>query len=499
MEIKEILEKLPPAPPGVVRWINDQVIENTYLIYNKKEDWVVCSRCGHKYRASRFNIKNNYTGICPRCKSEGTYKASGIGRKNLTEHFRALVFTHRGNTVYATLTEVSAEFNNPGKPQLSRWLSAVYVFNKNEQSYYKHVPEWMLGSEHWEKRKKIRLPAATGGALYNMPLFWRTEVYEDNIKNVFRNSCLKYGYIPQLLEGCEIDTYEFIRYIDLFLKYHSIELLAKAGFERLVLNKIDGLNGSGCINWRGKSLDKILRLPVRHIRKLRKMDRIDFGFIAYFQELCEEEKLLPEKQLTYAYEAEMRWDIEEVKKKVDIMKWAGWAAKQKSYLTVGDWLDYIDDCKKLGMDTRKKRVLFPDDFDEIHRQLSEKVEVEENREKNEKIKAVAKAYNLKVKDDKFTLKIAASQTDLNMESSALCHCVKTYGDRVAAGMTIIYFIRKKSEPDKPFYTLEINPDGRFVQCRGKNNCSMTKEVEDFKSRVVAEFNRILEKRERSVA
>ncbi len=155
--------------------------------------------------------------------------------------------------------------------------------------------------------------------------------------------------------------------------------------------------------------------------------------------------------------------------------------------------------RNLGWTQEKKRVLFPDDFDEIHRQLSEKVEVEENREKNEKIKAVAKAYNLKVKDDKFTLKIAASQTDLNMESSALCHCVKTYGDRVVAGMTIIYFIRKKSEPAKPFYTLEINPDGRFVQCRGKNNCSMTKEVEDFKSRVVAEFNRILEKKERSVA
>ena len=57
------------------------------------------------------------------------YKASGIGRKNLTEYFRVLIFTHRGNTVYGTLTEVTAEFKEMGKPQLSKWLSAVYVLS----------------------------------------------------------------------------------------------------------------------------------------------------------------------------------------------------------------------------------------------------------------------------------------------------------------------------------------------------------------------------------
>lgn len=36
MNIEEILEKLPPAPPGVVRWIRKSVIEGSYIIYNKK-------------------------------------------------------------------------------------------------------------------------------------------------------------------------------------------------------------------------------------------------------------------------------------------------------------------------------------------------------------------------------------------------------------------------------------------------------------------------------
>ena len=97
------------------------------------------------------------------------------------------------------------------------------------------------------------------------------------------------------------------------------------------------------------------------------------------------------------------------------------------------------------------------------------------------------------------MKIAHSQSDLNVESSVLSHCVRTYGDRVAAGDTVIYFIRKVIAPDEPYFTLEIRTDGRFVQCRGKHNCGMTPEVEAFKDLAVAEFNRRLKKKERKTA
>ena len=41
----------------------------------------------------------------------------------------------------------------------------------------------------------------------------------------------------------------------------------------------------------------------------------------------------------------------------------------------GDWLDYIKDCEKLGFDTRKNSILFPEDFQNVHARLSEQVEV----------------------------------------------------------------------------------------------------------------------------
>ena len=104
-----------------------------------------------------------------------------------------------------------------------------------------------------------------------------------------------------------------------------------------------------------------------------------------------------------------------------------------------------------------------------------------------------------IKRNGFILKIAESQEDLNVESSVLGHCVRTYGNKVAEGKTIIYFIRREEKQDEPYYTLEIRPDGQFIQCRGEHNCSMTPEVEAFKDLVVAEFRIRLKKKERKSA
>lgn len=49
--------------------------------------------------------------------------------------------------------------------------------------------------------------------------------------------------------------------------------------------------------------------------------------------------------------------------------------------------------------------------------------------------------------------------------------------KVRRGETMIFFIRKKEEPDKPYYTLEWR--GKVIQCRGSHNCDMTSEVRAF--------------------
>ena len=64
------------------------------------------------------------------------------------------------------------------------------------------------------------------------------------------------------------------------------------------------------------------------------------------------------------------------------------------------------------------------------------------------------------------------------EGHALHHCVGGYVSRVANKECVILFLRKKEEPDKPFYTIEVR-DGEVQQIRGYDNCDPPPKVEAY--------------------
>ena len=60
--------------------------------------------------------------------------------------------------------------------------------------------------------------------------------------------------------------------------------------------------------------------------------------------------------------------------------------------------------------------------------------------------------------------------ELTAEGKDLHHCVGGYIRDMAEGETAIFFLRKANEPDKPFYTLELQKK-RVIQCRTEHNAS----------------------------
>lgn len=66
--------------------------------------------------------------------------------------------------------------------------------------------------------------------------------------------------------------------------------------------------------------------------------------------------------------------------------------------------------------------------------------------------------------------------DLSIEGTALHHCVGSYKNRVLNSSTLIMFLRKLSDPTKPFVTLQVSKVGDqydLVQAHGKCNCSIS--------------------------
>lgn len=68
----------------------------------------------------------------------------------------------------------------------------------------------------------------------------------------------------------------------------------------------------------------------------------------------------------------------------------------------------------------------------------------------------------------FILKTPKSKQELDVEGKELNHCVTRYDRRIYNNQTKIFFLRTTSDPEKPFYTVEIK-NGVLEQVRTVNN------------------------------
>jgi len=505
METPKIVNEMPDAPADVRDWILKDVVAGRYMIYSSKEDRAVCSYCGKVYKPSNAELiplpKNNEEITCPNCKSKAIYKSKGIGRKKLQEQTRVLVFVKKGKSIYASLTEVDISFEKES-PAIFKWISAVYKFNSKEQTYLKHYPGWCYGDEAWKIHKKIRVPGVPNASWCCPSKRQGLYVYTNNFEKIFPKSDFKYQDVPEFFEKNNLGGERLIRYMDLSLKYQSVEILRKCGLEYLILEKVIENSLYATINWRGKSLKKILGLNMAQIKEIKQEHLHPVEFSLYKKQIKMGDPKTPAEiklmSNMYGRAAEI------ISKYLPIAKAIKYIAKQNS-LNNGnshrmiDYSDYLEDCIKLGLDIRKNKILFPIDFGEEHQRLSDAIEVKENTKKDKRIRiagirktGMKSAYEA----DGLLIRPAVSVTELKQESSQLGHCVKQYADRIIRKETTILFVRKSENPNESYFTVELK-DGKVTQLRGNKNCEPPEEVKDFVDKWLDEV--ILKKKKRKVA
>lgn len=191
----------------------------------------------------------------------------------------------------------------------------------------------------------------------------------------------------------------------------------------------------------------------------------------------------------------MKEKIREIEQYVKLEKALSYLETQED--DCGIYLDYLRECKRLGYDMKNKKVLFPADLQAAHEETSEKVKIQADSKKKVAFKeSTDKIYGRPAyREEKLLIRAAQSPEELSKESAALHHCVRTYVDRVARGECVILFIRKTESPDKPYFTLELSPDGKIIQCRGDHNCAYPEDVKEFLER----WKKWMKKKERKAA
>ena len=291
------------------------------------------------------------------------------------------------------------------------------------------------------------------------------------------------------------NPYALIGYIYNFLKYPSIEILEKAGFEYIAGQRANE-EKSRAINWRAKDLRKILGLKPKEIKEFRDLGR--------YARLYELEKYKDIKKMGYKVSFNQIGMLPDynLSEKISVIEQHVKLEKALSYLETqgrdcGIYLDYLRECKRLGYDMKNKKVLFPADLQAAHEETSEKVKIQADSKKKVVFKeSTDKIYGRPAyREEKLLIRAAQSPEELSKESAALHHCVRTYVDRVARGECVILFVRKTASPDEPYFTLELSPKGEIIQCRGDHNCAYPEDVKEF----LARWKKWMKKKERKAA
>ena len=143
--------------------------------------------------------------------------------------------------------------------------------------------------------------------------------------------------------------------------------------------------------------------------------------------------------------------------------------------------DYWSNAEKAGWDLNDPAIRWPQRLKTMHDRAMAAAKTEGKRAIDEKIRArAAELAKWGYFSGGLMIFPASGYYAMQNEGKMLNHCVETYADRVAEGKTDIFFIRRTSDPLKPYYTLELDEGKMTVrQNRGKRNCERTPEVQKF--------------------
>lgn len=492
---RDIGSKIPPAHPDTEQRFRDECIRNKFLIYDGKKNRCVCTNCGHEFDIApgEYSHMHGLQDECPCCEATCICLSAGRGRRSYDEKHRVITFASDGKNLWMVSNDILVSFEDFERAQIYRHITEVFRINAEEQKHWRYKDGWWSYPPYWEELKSYN-PAPLPSCPYYVSKY-DMHIFREGIEEIVANSDCKYLMGEDFMKQMDWDS--IVTWISLQMKYPALELLRKGGFGILAKNRlIHAENWEGAINIRAKSIEKALRLPKKWVKALRKSgvsETIRSRDLKAFQKASDEDRAFIIRNwdtwlgLTSSYRSDEYIDI--ITTYTGIEKYLNYMTSQQkedpSY-----YADYIRNAKSLGWDLSRKSVLFPEDLKAAHDEAAELFEAEKNSEIDKRIASRAIDVNYKAKG--IVAICAKSQGALNRESRELHHCVRTYGQRVADGKTLIYFIRKAEEIETPFYTLEIDPlTGVVVQCRGSHNCNMTPEVQAFRDGFEKKFKKMI--------
>ena len=283
-----------------------------------------------------------------------------------------------------------------------------------------------------------------------------------------------------------------------------VEYLFKGRFHHLLRDTTENLNCwsdhhyYGALDINGESIEEIFGIQDKQIiNRIRDVDGGD-EMVRWMRWSIRERKKISKEAVEWLSVNNINQDdlkfimdrmsVQQVMNYVNRQKAEGYSSKSARQI-LGQWSDYLDMLKKLGKKTDDEMMFRPRELKRRHDECVEEIRrrqmIEEMRRNKKQREEEAKRMREKFpgaedilkeikpkyeySGEKYIIIVPTKLVDIVTEGQALHHCAGAtdrYFDRIMQRETYICFLRKTSEPEIPFYTIEVEPGGTIRQHRG---------------------------------
>lgn len=528
IDFDKLNSHIPPLPDDIDEWVHNHLFADdnyffTQTRHSKKTG--ICTHCQAESQVYPYGreithkdiefsqAKHNDCGICPKCGAMVQFKDNGRSRKALIDYgyFYILQRVKYGGVVIRTFYccrcwgNVNL-FNNNALPTIYYSEHFRIFMHKNTHACFKRCAyNWDRYYEFWSRLKSIVKPWCYYGNMYTSKDFavatYRPESWKEIIaKTEYKYSCLDEWALKPDIAG---------QYLELFSTNPTlVERMMKQGFKSVVYDKLShGAKTYGIINFNKNTPGEAFKLSKSSINTLPANPKVINIQRAAF---CESNKCSAEtvkfiNNLNFGELSKFLWSCKFLKPVVNanrLRKYLLQQAKlQKLYICtlISDYHDYVCQIKKLKLPLNEG-IIFPPDFTQAHNQLTTILNNKKFAEESKKIEELDKPFEptyqklckkYKYENNQYAIRPARGKQELFVEGSTLKHCVYScYSDRYLAGKVLILLVRKKDEPNTPFYTMELNPkNNTVIQCKTLHNKSY--ELDESVSTFIKEYLQFL--------
>ena len=472
-------------PEGLIDYIRREVLpEDRVIIYKRGNVNGICTVCGTQVRAMGRRFTQSAYATCPNCGARvSCVLEDGCAfAANYIENIVAAQKGTDGETVFFRQWLLHRD-NSARWEHIEDFLQETVRYairgNKTAKWQKQGKDNYYMRTERYELDEWTRWQ---GNRIYDGSYFF----YTGGIEEALSGTAMQYADLEGYLEEKRYNKNP-IYFLEYHAKYPVIEFLWKAGYRNIVHNRIFGMDreNRNAILWERKKLKECFKFPLRILKlmppeewKLDDVKRANYLWKNYGERITDAEMRMALQSRTDVQNLTGAMPYAGIGKILKyIQKQTEKRKEEKGHTTytpegiIRAYRDYLRECEQLHFDLHDREILFPKDLTAAHNRTMEQVKFEKNKADQEKFqKAVEKLENFAWSEGEFFIRPAREQMELTAEGKALHHCVGGYIRDMAEEKTAIFFLRKVSEPDKPFYTLELQKK-RVIQCRTEHNAS----------------------------